>query len=341
MKQVQSMMDALPEFFRAIRADLVEKHLWPLAVLLVAAVVAIPVGVKMTSKNTNSATPAPAPAPAPAPGVGVGAPGPAVAATPHQGHLGALHDPFGGSGAAKPSTPGASTPASGTAVRVTPAASSQGTTTGKTGAGTGGQAAKPAPVQPVHNSPQNHAIPVKAKSLRVYHVSFHFGQGTNVAAYSDVVRLTALPSVTTPVAQFLGAMQSGSKAAFLLWNPVSASGDGVCRRGKTACDILELKPGGSEFVDVALPGSGTVQFELDLDSINVTHAKGAVQARNAHARQSTPGISLLLKSTATALSQLKYSTILGTLVSASTKAASATFHPHAYVSGWGPQTQQK
>lgn len=329
MAQLEKLQASLREFVRAVRADLVEKRLWPVAALLIAAVVAIPVVATMNSSGSGS-TPAPS---APAPGVGVAAGGPAATSTQHTGHLGPLHDPFAGkTGSGSPSA-GTSAAAPNTAVRVTPNTSA--TTGGSTNAAPGGgQTVKPAPATPVPTSPRP-TTNLAAKSLRVYHVSFHFGQGTDVRAFRDVTRLEALPSVTTPVVQLLGVMQSGAKAAFLVWNASSASGDGVCRSGKTPCDIVELKPGSSEFVDVVVPGSGTVQFELDLDSIKVTHATTELNALDSHAKQSQAGASLILKSKATALSELKYSTVLGTIVASGNKAASASFHPHAYISSLG------
>jgi hypothetical protein len=339
-------MSVVQDFIRSLRADLVEKHLWPVAALLIAAAIAIPLGVKMTSSSTTaapSATPALPAAPTSAPGAGVSASG--AAATTHSGgHLGSIHDPFasttGGSGASA----GATGPAglgTGTAVRVVPTTGAPTTPTTSSG-GTvvtgGGQTAKPvtpsATPTPVPVPVSNNSL----KSLRLYHVAIHFGQGTSVSAYKNVTRLDAFPSTSAPVAQYLGALQSGKKVAFLLWNAVSATGDGVCRQGKTLCDIVELKPGGSEFIDVAQAGGGVVQYELDVDSVNVKHASDKAQAIKDHARQSTAGTALILKSQATALTQLKYSTVLGTLVSSGVKAANAALHPHAYISAYAPRT---
>jgi hypothetical protein len=134
-----------------------------------------------------------------------------------------------------------------------------------------------------------------------------------VKVLNNALRLDALPSNSAPVAQYLGVTKDTRKAAFLIWGPATASGDGICVNGQTPCQVVELKPGQTEFIDVVVPGAGLVQFELDMLAINTSKAATRAEALKAHMRQSADGVKVLTTSNASALAKFEYSTVYGTL----------------------------
>jgi hypothetical protein len=295
----------LEGYLRALQTDLVERRLAPVVVILVLAAIGVPVAFTVTSSKAPNVPAAPAVAQASGPGAAL------TAAPPPQqasgGSLGKLHDPFAGGGSSAPAgTTGATGPIT--------ARTTAGGASGPAGA------AKPiasTPTAGTHGStgkPSKQVSALEARALRTYHVSYSFGNGTDIKTYSDAVRLDAVPSNSAPVAQWLGVTKDTRKAAFLLWSAASASGDGVCVAGQTTCQLIELQPGQTEFIDVLVPGAGVVQFELDLLSIDRTRAATAADALKAHMRQSSDGVKLLTMSTASALAQFEYSTVFGTLL---------------------------
>ena len=298
----------LETFLRALRADLVEQRLLPIVALLVVAAIGVPVAFSVTASKAP-AVQAAAPVVPAGPGAALAAAPPAHPAATHQ--LGPLHDPFlvHGRPAQPPASPSSSPitaktgPTGPSGVGSSPAKPSTGTTGAGGSTGTSpGSSLKP---------PLN---PVAARELKTYSVDYSFGQGTNLTVLNNALRLDAVPSNTAPVAQFLGVTKDTRKAAFLIWGPATASGDGICVNGQAPCQVIELKPGQTEFIDVLVPTAGIVQFELDMLAINTGHAATSAEALKAHGRQSTDGVKVLSKSNASALAKFEYSTVYGTLL---------------------------
>jgi hypothetical protein len=315
---VSALGDQLKDLLRALRADLVDKHLLPVVLLLAAAAVAIPVAVTVTGSSASAPAPA-APVVASGPGAALAAAPPAHTTT-NQQPLGPMHDPFAapakaaasttGTGPTGPTGPGGRT---GTAVTVPTAAKSPTGPTGPMG-----------PTQtPVSSPLKTQQTAAAARALEVWSASYSFGQGVNTKLYSNALRLDAVPSNSSPIIQYLGVTTDGKQAAFLVWGPATASGDGHCIDGQTPCQIVELRPGESEFVDAVVPGVGSVQFELGVLSITSKTAATQTEALKAHMAQSADGVKALSQSNATALAKLEYSTVYGVLVPRTTKAAGA------------------
>src|SRR5437588_7976549 len=85
-------------FFRGIASDFGQKKLWPVAVVLLAAIVAVPV---LLSKSSSPAPAPQAPLPTPAPATGASLPTLNVQSTPGKSRItGPAHNPFlqGGAG---------------------------------------------------------------------------------------------------------------------------------------------------------------------------------------------------------------------------------------------------
>jgi hypothetical protein len=304
----------LREFVQALRTDLMEMKLLPVVVVLAAAVIGIPIAFAVTNKSAPAAPPQTALPVASGPGAALAATQPA-AQHPARGSLGHLHDPFAGhsatSTATAPASPiGARSPSSGATgpagVSSPPASPAHGTT------GPGGATG------PAGTSPGSSLKPplssVSKRELRVYSVDYNFGQGASLKLISNALRLDAMPANTAPVVQYLGVTKDTAKAAFLIWGPSSASGDGVCIDGQTPCQVVEMKPGETEFIDVLVPGAGIVQFELDMLAIHSKQAATRAEALKAHLLQSAEGVKVLSQSNASALAKFEYSTVYGTLL---------------------------
>jgi hypothetical protein len=299
------------DLLRALRADLVDKHLWPVVIVLAAAAIAIPIVVTVTGSGAS--------APAPAAPVVASGPGAAIAAAPPtqtttNQPLGPMHDPFATHVAAAAPTAATRT----TTAVTTPAGAKSPTSATTTPAPTQTKTA-PAPTQPL----KTNQSPAMARALEIWSASYSFGQGVNTKLYNNALRLDALPSNSSPIIQYLGVTKDDTHAAFLIWGPATASGDGHCIDGQTPCQIVELAPGESEFVDVVVPGVGNVQFELGMLSITSRKAATQAEALKAHMAQSADGVKALSQSNATALATLLYSTVDGVLVPRPTKAAGA------------------
>jgi hypothetical protein len=230
---------------RNVVSDLVDRRLWPVALVLVAALIAVPVLLvkKPASNSSPSAPQGVASAPGPASGTQ-----PVDLAHPAGGPVvGNLKNPF-----QQQHLPKATSASSGSGGALGPAkpqsgggtggAQPDGTTTpggtGGSGGGSGGSTTTP------------------SGTLEV-----RFGLAQGHRARRDVSPGSPLPSPTNPLLVYLGKSKDG-KAAFLVSSDAQPQGDGQCKPDKSICSTLYLKTGGTEFFDVTGP-AGTVQYELE------------------------------------------------------------------------------
>jgi hypothetical protein len=140
-----------------------------------------------------------------------------------------------------------------------------------------------------------------------------FGQAASLRSLHDPVRLTTLPSTANPQVVFLGVVKGGKSVAFLLGSKVTPTGDGTCEPVPAGCQVLRLKPGGTEFLDV-VGATGLVQYELDLVRIGVQHATKRAVATRAVKRVSNAGKTAVRALGTNVLSGYVFSTQLGVLV---------------------------
>ncbi len=253
---------------RSIFNDLVDRRLWPVAVALVAALVAVPVML-----GGGSSAPAPDAA-APLGSAATAAGGTAQAAisvstpsTAPTDHPGTVRNPFAQhkapAAAAPPTT--ATTPAS----IGTPAVSSP-------SAGLGlPSGPSVTPIVPGSGGGKRDTV------TDVWRVNLRFGDPGNQKVRHDIPRLTPLPSPSDPFFIFLGILSDHKTAVFLVSSDATATGDGTCKPNPTQCDTIEMKAGDTEFFDVAQGNAGIVQYELDL--LKVFHDKVTGKAASARA----------------------------------------------------------
>ena len=294
--------------------QLVRRRLWPVAVLLLGALVAVPV---LLAKSPAPVPPAPAPAretAAPAGGGLESEPVVAVAdaSTSRRHVLGTRKDPFApalmpkATPTATPSAPGTTTTTQ-TGGRFT-IGSPTDTTTPSVSVGNGGGSfpgvSGGGGVSPT--TPLTPATPSTPKrKLAPGTLTVRWGDASSdTLTKLTVKRLDALPDADAPVAIYLGPGKSKDSAVFLVDATVTPEGDGTCHPSAGDCQRVEVRKGETEFFTVAdssdttgtdtsstnatdVTTSGT-QFELQLVDVAGGRAKAsrAHGARAAHAHAS-------------------------------------------------------
>jgi hypothetical protein len=135
--------------------------------------------------------------------------------------------------------------------------------------------------------------------------------------YSNVARLTPLPSSDNPFFVYLGLAEDGKSAIFLIDGTAEASGDGTCTPSHDDCEQIALKAGDTEFLDLPSGTAGTVEYTLTIKSIKKGKTSQAVAAK-ARARESKAGREVLrelVSDDPSLLDNWNYSRSLGLLVS--------------------------
>jgi hypothetical protein len=270
---------------------LLQRKLLPLAILLLAAIVAIPF---LLSKD-----PEPLPAASASPSAAAGSKSADSIAKPvvsqvdanapatRRRVLGYKKNPFAPAPAPKAKksdeaeTPAADTTTGG-ATTDKPADSDSGT------APSGGAPAAPvAPVMPV-----TPAEPQEKQEL--YSVTVRFGDSESDSLKTTVLpRLKPLPSAADPVLVYLGPGDGGKTAVFMVNETIDPVGDGECKPSPANCETLHMRPGDTQFLDVLDDqGEVTAQYQLDLVKIKTSKA-GASKAAAARAKISKAGLSVL------------------------------------------------
>lgn len=284
--------------------QLVRRRLWPVALLLLGALVAVPV---LLAKS-------PAPAPPPAPVADAGSPADGLAepvvslastdpAANGRRHLvGARKNPFKPAPVPKPKkTHSASTRTSpsggsgssgsggsgtGTAVFTPPASTGAGgTSTPTTPSGSGGGGSTPAP--PASNAPTTPPATTppakKKKTYPLYSLKIRFGDANaDELPTMRVKRGDPLPDADTPMAIYLGPGPDKRSATFLVDASVEPQGDGTCKPYAADCEQVVLHEGDTEFFDVKDDtGVVTATYELDLLDMVTKSDASATRARAA------------------------------------------------------------
>ena len=267
-------MNALAVPFR----QLVERRLWPLAALLIAALVAVPV---LLSKSV--AQPAP-----PAPVASTQGETEAIVSLSDPGDresvrkvLGSRKNPFRPAVAAKAAPKKAETAPAAAAGAASPADAGD-----KGGTSSGG--AVSAPSTPVAPAPVS--VPVvdtplaPKKTYELYSLKVRFGDSSaETLAASQLKRLTALPSNEDAAVIYLGLLKDRKTAVFLVDGDARVQGDGACKPSPRNCETLEMKAGDTAFIDVGSEEAGTTQqFQLDLVAIRTKKTTDADAARRSY-----------------------------------------------------------
>ena len=304
-------------FARNILTDLVEKRLWPVAVALIAALVAVPV---LLGSGGEAPTSSPAPV---APSTGTASRAEVTldtAAPAARDRDGRLRDPFATSASAGESTASASTAstssastASGaTTVAATPVPAPTASATTLTGGGGDATASTtrttsaPSSTAPVTTAPGSAGGSDSAtttttpaagtsdrKTSATYEVSVRFGPTAGEReTLRNVARLTALPNAKEPVVTLLGVLAKARKAVFMVSATTTASGNGDCKPSVQDCKTVELREGDAEYLRVVSTGRPDVWYYLKLLHID-RHRASAAQAAAASVRHSRAGTAVV------------------------------------------------
>jgi hypothetical protein len=274
---------------RGVLRDLVDRKLWPIAVLLLAAAVAVPMYL---GRGSAEETPLPTTnLQADAGKVSKAAIKVDGAATGQDERPGSVRNPFKQLHVPKapkaPADPTTKTPAAdqptgsgsgGSDGSQPPLA--PGGTGGTGGSGNGGSTPKPSSGDP----------------LDVYHLSLRFGraEATQLKTYHDVARLSPLPTADNPFFVYTGVLKDGKTAVFLLSSDATATGDGHCRPSAKSCQTIEVKEGDTEFFDLTVDGEA-VQYQLDVVKVFKKGAASAAAAAASYERHSNAGADMLRK----------------------------------------------
>ena len=225
---------------RNLFSDLVDRRLWPVAVVLVAAAIAIPVLLLKPAAKT----PPPRPVADSAPALG----SPAVNLTSPGGGpvVGGVKNPF-----RQQYLPKAPSSSSASASKLGPSSSSSssggtsgtsGTSTGGTGGGSGGGGS--------HRSSGSTQSSGSVLQVR-------FGLADRSRKTYQVTAGSPLPTPTNPLLVYLGQDRTGKVGSFLVSSDAQPQGDGRCSPDRSICSTLYMKVGDTEFFDVTGP-AGTV-----------------------------------------------------------------------------------
>jgi hypothetical protein len=278
---------------RGVLRDLVDRRLWPVALLLVVAAVAVPVYLGRSSSHDDSAETPVANATAQA---DVKASKAAVSlddtASESDG-VGKTRNPFKqqhvpkakkadtGSGSGGKSSSSDASPAGGAASSGGSSAAGGGSTPSSSGGSSpsGGsdttdQTAKP--------------------KVDVTKVSLHLGPIGQLTTYKDLARLAPLPSAGKPLFVFTGVLEDG-KTAVLLPNStvqIGEESDVSCKPSNKSCQTLELEQDDTVFFKLAGDDTGT-QYQLDVVSVHLKKGESAKAAAASLQRHSNAGAAML------------------------------------------------
>jgi hypothetical protein len=286
---------AVANVARSVWGDLREKRLWPLALVLIVAVIAVPVLLMHSAAPTTPPAPLTASASAPpgVPAVGVpNAPG-------HENLPGNGRDPFGHSpgatGAA--SATGASTTGSATSGSAAAhgASTGSGNTSGAGGSSTAGSGSTtpatvvstPAPAGGAPPPPLPARKPAPAptglSSLQAYQVSLSITDASGgLNRVDSLERLGILPNARQPLLVELGVLQGGKRVVFVVAPGTVLRGPGACVPGPLDCEILTLAPNQIEAVAANVSSGAAAMFAItDITAADYPSKAAADQARQA------------------------------------------------------------
>jgi hypothetical protein len=302
--------------FEPILRDLRERRLWPVALVMVVALVAVPV---LLSKSGQAAqTPAPTP-PSPTASAATALPAISVTGAPAHSNLnGNARDPFKqqklkAAAAAKTTTTtsttsntAAKTPTNGTSTTSTTTTATGGGSTTGTGTGT-----TPAVIPTGKTKP----APTGLTDTQSYRVTLAMTNSAGGIDTSDPLqRLSVLPNAQEPLLVELGVLKGGNRVLFAVQPQAAVSGPGVCTPGPVDCEILSLAPGRIEQLSTQSVAGLVPLAKFAVTSIKADQHSSAGAADKSRRDESAAGRRLLNQSKLGALRLFPYKPSLGALV---------------------------
>lgn len=302
---------------RSLRRDLLERRLWPIVALLLVAVVAVPLMLRGNTHADAIAVP-------PAPPVASLASAPQTTAQPshkargtqpatsptgpaHTLDVSIPRNPFSGGMPTLKSKPASQTASTSSTAAPTTTTGSMVTPTPSTPPSTGSSAPSPGTgttptttttptstttsttsTTTTSTTPTTTSTTPVPTSWTLYSVDVRYGMGSFDTERSNIARLTPLPSASNPEVMFMGLMNSGQQAVFLLGAGVVASGPGLCRPERAHCAAVVLEPGQTELLTVTTEGDAH-QDHLRVTSVSKQVTDSQSDATAAYQRVSAAG----------------------------------------------------
>lgn len=313
-------------FVKGIFKELLERKLWPVAALLIVALVAVPI---LLSKQAPTDLLVQKPLNLPPYSSGSTLPAISVRTTASSSKLpGNGRNPFTPQEVAKTTTSTTPTaPTTGSAGSGT--GSTTGTATGGTGAASSPSASapttspspsttsttpaspSPAPTAPAVTKP----APTGLTDTEAYDVALSITtpQG-GVNAIDPLERDGVLPSKQQPLVVELGVLQGAHDVLFAVQRGTVVSGPGTCTPGPIDCQILSLAPGQTEGLSVLTSGGVVSEALFEVTAISAHDFPSAAAAAQARRTTSPDGRNLLDNSVLNALSLFQYQPDVGAVV---------------------------
>jgi hypothetical protein len=313
--------------------ELRERKLWPIAVGLIVALVAVPLLLSKKAPTTLiTKTPAGAGLP-----YSTGTSLPAIAVETKVGAnklAGRGRDPFTPQKAAVTSTTSTTASAPAPASASSSSSSSSSTIVGAAAPSTasaspasGSSAASPASPAPsvsapAPSTPSTHgAAPKPAPGPRgltakqSYQVSLAItGAGGDLNTIDPLQRLSVLPSAQQPLLVELGVLQGGGQVLFAVQPGAAVSGHGTCTPGPIDCEIVSLAPGQTEAVYKQTAGGSSPVALFSVNSITAAEHPTVAAADKARRTASEVGRELLANSPLSGNSLFQYDPSVGAVV---------------------------
>jgi hypothetical protein len=274
---------------RSLLRDLVERRLWPVALLLVVAAVAVPVYLGRSSTEDDGAQALPR---ATAAQTSAKASKAAVSldeSADETDGVGRVHNPFkqkhlpkaekADTNTAKTAEPSGGASPSSDSGSGSSGGSSPSTGDTDTSGNTGG-------------SDETGNDDTKT-DVDVSHVSLHLGPLGALKTYKDVARLSPLPSAGNPLFVFTGVLKDGKTAVLLPSSTVQIGdeSDVSCKPSNKSCQKLELEQDDTVFFKLA--GDDQTQYQLDIVSVHLKKGESAKATAAALTRHSKAGAAAL------------------------------------------------
>jgi hypothetical protein len=257
-------------FFIDLWHDLRERRLWPVAVGLLAAIVAVPA---ILFKPVSNATPPSAAAPKPAgvatlPVVNVES-GP-IRGSKLEAFSASEKNPFkpmkdlAEAPATSPTAGTSGADATSTSSGGSASASASGGDSSSGGGAVSGGSPSGGPSSSGGSTPSSNPEPT-TQWFR-YAADFSFGKtGSKAKVFESVANFTLLPNEATPAVVFLGAGADGKTAMFYVADPAfTAGGEGDCNASGADCRYVTLKVGDSTDEETFSAVDGSVSYDLKL-----------------------------------------------------------------------------
>jgi hypothetical protein len=305
-------------FLERILSDLRDKRLWPLALVLLAALVAVPVLLSKGGSGTPPVAQAPAATQAAAP---AGLPVVSSSSAPSGGKLkGSSRDPFhqlvsgaaSGVASAVNATAGTTVNTGSTGTSTTPSSGASSNSASNTGTSTSTSTTTTTTTIPT-GTPK--PAPSGLKDTQSYAVKLAITNGAGgVDTIDPLERLSVLPSKQQPMLVELGVLKGGARVLFAVQPGALVRGAGTCIPGPVDCELLSLPQ--DQTVTLGTESASGVQTVALFAVTGITAADHSSVAAANRARQATSadGRAQLASSSSTALSLFRYDPSAGALV---------------------------